>query len=943
GGSPIAGVRLAIDGRAVDTVYSSPYELAVPWDRVGAGEHALAVTAFDRAGNERTVRRSISVSEYFALSPEDGAVVSGDDVRASWRGSRFGATRIRYRLQGTEAWSEIAGENARERAVVLAGLEPGKVYEWQPIGDGEPGPVRTVTRVKGLAFGEPRYGAVIERDYGQRVGISVRNHGEAPRTVRLTCGSPPESELLVGFVGEGSEGAPFVLAPGEEKEFWLGLSAQNVKRPEHRFPVRIASDDGVSDEAEVSIRVKLPEVKLRWEDRGAAGFGLGRAFRLVNQGDTLTDLQIRATGEDVSVSPSVEHGMLRRGASLDVTVYPKLDESFRSASTDLSAAAFGTEVTQPVEIAVEEGKRIFGVHLLPGEDIFAIARAMGGAFLNPNAVDLSRRDRPEDTDGDGRADRWAIDDPAERTRWTVLDTDGDGEVDMAHADVGRDGQQDFAAFKTEEGWEETNIIEAYLEMGFRLPWARDAYEKHDVDIAVNGRVVGRLRDTIPEGNYCFPIPPSILRFNAEGFPDSNDIDIRSTHIRGGHYVVSSDFRVRARTIGAKVFTAAATAEEARRQVFAAGDLVVDEPNYSVSSAELRIEGPERLQKGAKVEIVAPIRNLGAVRTRQVTVALVRCAPGGRGVELARETIEAPPLHGTAVVRLPWSVAAGNHTLKVAIDPDRVLGDADASNDEAIATLQVPGDDQKPALELKGLADGATLEEPVFALEAIASDDSGLAKVEASIDGGLWQPLRAVADGAPDAAATYRARGLLQPGSHAITVRATDSGGNAVERRVTVKAAGTPPAVEIVEPKTGAALASRIAGIVAKVPADAVAVGVRVNGGPWQAAERAEGGLARARVECPFGDVRIEVRAVDPHGRCGTAAHAARNPNQPAEGDAARGAGGDSPPRPIPVDVPGLGPVDVFSTPDAILPDDPAPDPRREPASAGTSAATAAAD
>ncbi|MCK7581319.1 MAG: hypothetical protein MZV65_40595 [Chromatiales bacterium] len=57
-------------------------------------------------------------------------------------------------------------------------------YEFQPLGERQPGPIRTLTRVKGLAFGRTQYAANIQRDYDQRVGVSVRNNGETKLRVR---------------------------------------------------------------------------------------------------------------------------------------------------------------------------------------------------------------------------------------------------------------------------------------------------------------------------------------------------------------------------------------------------------------------------------------------------------------------------------------------------------------------------------------------------------------------------------------------------------------------------------------------------------------------------------------------------------------------------------------------------------------------------------------
>nr|MCU0937336.1 hypothetical protein [Gammaproteobacteria bacterium] len=210
-GRPVSRVEFRLDGAPAGVDYATPFQADVPWARLGPGPHELKVAAFDAAGGKAELTRTFQLSEYFGLSPPDGAVLSGEDVRVSWSAFGFGETRVRYRKQGTEAWSEALGESGRQRTVALTGLEAGTAYEYQALGGKEPGPVRTVTRVKGLAFGKPRYGANVRRDYDQRVGVSVRNNGDAPLRVRLECGKPRDPLLLVGFVGDGSEDRPFEL------------------------------------------------------------------------------------------------------------------------------------------------------------------------------------------------------------------------------------------------------------------------------------------------------------------------------------------------------------------------------------------------------------------------------------------------------------------------------------------------------------------------------------------------------------------------------------------------------------------------------------------------------------------------------------------------------------------------------------------------------------
>jgi len=884
-GAKIARMTLAVDGRAPLTGYSMPFTFDVPWETLGPGEHKLALTATDAKGETAKLQRTVRVSDYFDLQPADGTVISGNDVRVRWKGAAFGAGQVRYRPAGSNEWRTVTGESGRNRTVALRDLEAGKPYEFQPTGGAEPGPVRTVTRVKGLAFSASKFGGTIQRDYDQKLPIAVRNHGEKPLTVRLECGKPPEeSKLLVGFVGEGSEGAPFALKPGEQREFFLGLSAQDVVKPVVKFPIKLVATDGaLSDEAEVDVQVKLPVVKLVWEDLGAAPNGLAHNFRLVNQGDPLTDVALVADTPGLVVNPVMSHGFLPAGQSINVTVKPKLHEGFQSVAGNVIAKAVNKESPQAVKLAVPAGQRIFGVALVPGMDLnapapsaeerAAVERWKAAAKFDPAAVNWAAKENPQDMDGDGKPDRWQVMDVKANVLWVGDDSNGDGQIDFVHADPGATGIFEFSAFKTENGWERTNLVEAWLELNFKLPWARSAYEKHDVDVVFNDKVIGQLHDVIPEGNHTFRIPPGTIRFGADGRPADNSIQMQTRHLRGGHYIVGTDFRILMRMTGSHDWVVADSPEKARAQFKDMKGLDVDSADYSVSSAEIQLTGA--LEKGKEVIVSAPIRNLGAARTDKLTVALVRSLPGERGVELTRTEIDAP-MTGRAVASLPWKAAPGKHTLKVVVDPDNDFNETNRDNNEAMVSFTIAGEDAKPTLAITSPAKDAALTDTLCPIEAQATDDNGVAKVEAQVDGGLWREL------APATPPTFGGAAVVQPGSHEIRVRVTDSGGNQVEQSVRVTVNAPVPDGEWVGAVAGE-VEARSLPVKLKTGEGSALAAVRVNNGPWRRMNLA-GGAADTRVSLNYGPNAIEAVVANRRGATRTIKQTVNSKAQPKPDD-----------------------------------------------------------
>ena len=911
-GLPISRVLLEVDGQQVASDTSAPFELDVPWRSLGRGEHTLKLTAFDNAGKTGIAERRVSISRFLDLTPMDNAEISSKVVRVSWYSPEFGPAVVRYRESGQEAWQTVQGDNGRARVVALTGIPAGRLFEFQPLDGDTPGPLRVFRRVQGLAFGKSRYGANIKRAYDQRVGISVRNDAQAAMTVRLECHAPKEGLLLAGFVGEGSEGTPVRLEPGEEREFLLGLSAQDVVTERHVLPIRIASDNGYSDEAEVEVLVKLPEVNLEWQDAGVLEDGLGRRFWLVNRGDTVTDLDVASDSKSIVVSPAIVHALLKQGERIEIIAQPSLEEGFTAAEARLFATAVGKESATAVKVALPAGEQIYGVPIVPGgsnvpgpddyERARLAARALAGPYLLPELVDWSKRENPQDSNGDGRPDRWTVVDKRDRILWVGSDTSGDGEIDFVSADIGYDGVFEHSSMRTETGWEPTNLVEAWLETSFSLPWSRDHYEKHDLQLLLNGRMIGEFKDSLPEGNYAFRIPPAALQFNEDGAPLDANIEICSDHLRGGHYVVNSDFRIKLKLTGTRVFVSAKDMEEARQKARSAKGISFDGTDYSVSSSDVEILMPEGGSAGKRVMVRATVRNFGATNASAVPVALMRALPGQRSIELARLWIEDDGRTDTHVIQIPWTVAAGTHTLQVVVDPDCVLPEVDRDNNIAIAALSVPGDDAKPTLKLN-FADGSEIDGSILPLTPVTGDDSGISKVEARVDGGLWQPLDPANGG----------KALLQPGPHQVDVRVTDSSGNQVVQSAKVNSKAQAPQFEVLEPTKGANVSGRKADVALRTPPGAKLASARVNGGPWKRLPIDENNVAAGTVPVAFGDADIETLVIDCNGVRATQhvpvlgadrSVADENPSAVAASDGT-------------IDVPGFGTVDAFGDANAI--------------------------
>jgi hypothetical protein len=868
-GKAIRQVQLQVNGRIVGTDYTLPYEFGVPWQTLAGGNCTLTVVALDTAGKCETAVRKVQVSDYFNLLPAEGTTVTGNEVTVSWDGGEFGPAKVRYRLKGDgkvdTPWKEVIGQNARARRVRIADLEAGKPYEYQPLGGTEPGPIREVTRVKGLAFTQNRYGGTIQRDYDQKIPVAVRNYAEEKRIVHLRCDQPQNSNLLVAFVGDGEKNRPVELKPGEQRAFTLGFSAQDVTKELHMVPIYIESEDGYSDQAEVEVCVKLPKVDLEWIDVTAAGQeGLGRTYELINKGDTLTDVNVAVTKDNVRISPEVKHGLIQAGQRTRFEVYPKIQEGFTGCEDIIQATSIGKTASIGYEGKLKPGEQVFRINMTAGldpvtgepADVDAARRAahrLIGQYLSPAAVDWTTRIDPRDTDRDGKPDRWTVVDNLNQTMWFGRDTDGDGEVDFAQADVGLDGEIDHSSMLEKGRWQTTNLLDAWLEMNFAVPEHRSQYQAHDLDLIVNGRVVGQLKQTIPEGNYRFPLNPTALTW-AGG---ENQLEISSHFQNFAHYAISSDFQLKTRLLGTNAYMVGTSREDAVNRLLGSDrDFTTYGVDYSISSADLDVTPKDKLQPGSLVHITGTIRNLGVGSGDRLDVALFLAVPGTQGKELMRQTITSPGMMTDSSFEFIWPAAPGNHSLRVVADPDGVVRESNRKNNAAIVGVVVPGDDAPPVLTVFKPERDMTATNGDLEVLATAVDAGGIIGMDLSVDGGMSQPLYRTTNG-------FEGIVQLQPGTHSLQFKVTDSGGMQAQEIRTVKVEAARPQCRIISPTAGATIDTSETRVLVSAP-NVVQVCVRVNRGPWLDL-RPTGDMWGGRVDLPFGRYEIETLVIDKSG------------------------------------------------------------------------------
>ncbi|TET50691.1 MAG: DUF11 domain-containing protein, partial [Anaerolineales bacterium] len=437
------------------------------------------------------LRRDPSIAN---LAPANGAMMGSNDVVFAWTTNVTATTSVFLRQSGATAYTEYTGADGTGHSVLVGPLQRNITYEWYAHSESvcgiEESSVRTVTIENGLVFTQRSYDFLfLDRDYDQRVNLRVRNTDSDPHTLLLTI-EVPTADLIVGFIGSGSSDEEITLQPGETRDVTLAIHAQDAE-PNVIYDLvahLIADDDTaepIIDQATVHIRAFVEEVEIQLEQIDHDPETLVRTFRVVNtelSNIPLTDLAVSyevLSGQGaLLIAPTLNHARLGIGESRLFSVIPVLDEGFDSMQVRLTVSAAGEEVSATFDVACEDGCSV-------------------------------REGRVENVMMEARSGDWYCTNRPKIT--TYIDLPG--------------------------GFRRASVASVELRVTIKSMWA--SVRPHNAVFYVNGHRVGGYYNVIPNGVYIFHVDPAYLNETAAGV-SRNAISIYTSHMNGGHYVVSTD-------------------------------------------------------------------------------------------------------------------------------------------------------------------------------------------------------------------------------------------------------------------------------------------------------------------------------------------------------------------------------------------------------------------
>ncbi|MCP3871490.1 MAG: hypothetical protein GY703_25975 [Gammaproteobacteria bacterium] len=500
------------------------------------------------------------------LIPADGETMGANRLLVSWNSDAPGSAELLYRQQGDTQFISVLSDGGQRHSVQLQDLEWNRVYEWYvqiETGCGTTSSsVRSNAIASGVRFEGETYAFAIERDYEQISTINVRNTDIHPHEVFLTILNDNE-DLIAGFRGDGSVDQSIILQPDEVQAVEIAFHAQDAGETNYKVRFKLSADENspqpIVSYVEAAVQVRQPAFDLTLEEIDANPFTLVNTYRLTNNGDLLTDVQVMADEEsrpDLLFAPMIEHHRMVMGDSLEFTLAAN-----RELSALITAIGADHQISLETQFGCAEGSQPFNVQVENPK----ICREVRGSYCTNR--------------------------PNLRIPFTLPEG-------LALPDV------DTAALFTD----------------FGLQTDRWRYRPHDVDVLMNRNPLLSLHNTIPQGSYSSAFPPTFLNYSQEGVA-GNAIRVNTRHMNGGHYVVASGFTV-ALALNEPIELAVCGIDEADAQARAAekaANLTCDNQWESCPYlVEMRTLDPEtdeprsRFLKGEKIKFELKVLNPDSV-------------------------------------------------------------------------------------------------------------------------------------------------------------------------------------------------------------------------------------------------------------------------------------------------------------------------------------------
>jgi hypothetical protein len=179
-----------------------------------------------------------------------------------------------------------------------------------------------------------------------------------------------------------------------------------------------------------------------------------------------------------------------------------------------------------------------------------------------------------------------------------------------------------------------NVSKTYFVTSFELPWDRSIYSEHDMTFKINDHIIGKLENTIPEGQCLFEFDSRMLNYSSLG-QAQNKVEFNTQRLNGGNYYINNGFRIVQSMTQQEVMVIANSQAEADK---IAETLMPEQVNHAQPDVGVfanKIKGlPAERRKAGLVSLEIEVFNLGATAAKTVAVYVAK-GEQGKGKRLSK--------------------------------------------------------------------------------------------------------------------------------------------------------------------------------------------------------------------------------------------------------------------------------------------------------------------
>lgn len=216
---------------------------------------------------------------------------------------------------------------------------------------------------------------VINRDYDQRIKITVSNQDTIAKNVYLEVVQESGDSLMLGFVGSGShyEEEFKTQAVYAYYDHTFDLLAHTAQAQQSKYDLRVLLYEADSlnskgtkllDEKKFTVNIHQGELNVEFTKVKSEPFSLAQTYQVKNNGALISDFSLvtdTTFAKLIHMSPRIANYRFESGEIMEVTIAPKLHVGFKEVSGSISGVSgmSATPKELPLVFKAPEEKSLF--------------------------------------------------------------------------------------------------------------------------------------------------------------------------------------------------------------------------------------------------------------------------------------------------------------------------------------------------------------------------------------------------------------------------------------------------------------------------------------------------------------------------------------------------------------------------------------------------------